>query len=212
MTARLLLTRHGETVWHADNRYCGISDVALTPRGERQAEELASWTAARRPRPDAVACSPVSRAVRTAEPAAAALGLKPEIVEGLREVDFGVAEGRTLAEVAAQDPSVVEAFRRDPVAGAFPDMEPPRGAAARAAAALRELAGRHEGGTVLVVAHNTLLRMALCELLGIPLARYRAVFPRLVNAAVTELDLAAERDGTAALLSLNVPTGGGERR
>lgn len=28
---RLILVRHGETEWHAENRYAGISDVALTP-------------------------------------------------------------------------------------------------------------------------------------------------------------------------------------
>jgi broad specificity phosphatase PhoE len=30
----VVLARHGETVWHAENRYAGVSDVALTPLGE----------------------------------------------------------------------------------------------------------------------------------------------------------------------------------
>lgn len=30
----VVLVRHGETVWHAENRYAGVSDVALTPRAE----------------------------------------------------------------------------------------------------------------------------------------------------------------------------------
>src|SRR4051812_18506300 len=91
MTARLLLVRHGETVWHAENRYAGTSDIALTERGHRQARGLAHWVRGRGI--DAVACSPLGRARRTAEPAATALSLVPEVVEDLREMDFGWGEG-----------------------------------------------------------------------------------------------------------------------
>ena len=39
---RLVLVRHGETVWHSDNRYAGgSSDIDLTPLGEEQARTLA---------------------------------------------------------------------------------------------------------------------------------------------------------------------------
>jgi probable phosphoglycerate mutase len=58
---------------------------------------------------------------------------------------------------------------------------------------------------VLVVAHNTLLRLALCTLLDLPLNRYRQIFPRLDNAAITELRLPAEPTDPASLMSLNVP-------
>jgi probable phosphoglycerate mutase len=66
---------------------------------------------------------------------------------------------------------------------------------------------------VLVVAHNTLLRLGLCVLLGLPVARYRQVFPRLDNVAVTEIALSTTSltsrsdrgTGPVALLSLNVP-------
>ncbi|MEU4891410.1 histidine phosphatase family protein [Streptomyces sp. NPDC044780] len=201
MSARLLLVRHGETVWHAENRYAGTSDIDLTEQGHRQARALARWAGRRGA--DAVACSPLSRARRTAEPAARALGLVPEVIEDLRELDFGWGEGRTIAELEAEDPAAVAAFRRDPETGAFPGSEPPGRAAARAVAALRGLAAAHEGGTVLVVAHNSLLRLALCALLTIPVGRYRQVFPRLDNAAVTEVELTGE---ATALRSLNVPT------
>ncbi|MFI6348355.1 histidine phosphatase family protein [Streptomyces sp. NPDC050560] len=202
MTTRLLLVRHGETVWHAENRYAGSSDVPLTERGRRQAERLGAWVARRGV--DAVVCSPLSRARETAAPAAGRLGLAPHVVEELREVHFGWGEGRTAAELAAEDPEAVRRFRHDAEEGAFPGSEPPSRAGARAAAALRGLAARHDGGTVLVVAHNTLLRMGLCTLLGIPVGRYRRVLPRLDNAAVTEIDVAG---GETALRSLNVPTG-----
>jgi probable phosphoglycerate mutase len=58
---------------------------------------------------------------------------------------------------------------------------------------------------VLVVAHNTLLRLGMCALLDLPISRYRQLFPRLDNAAITELRLPAGRAEPASLLSLNIP-------
>ncbi|WP_097869534.1 histidine phosphatase family protein [Streptomyces sp. rh34] len=202
MTTRLLLVRHGETEWHAENRYAGVTDVALTPKGVAQGADLGSW-AARSGGVDAVACSPLGRARLTAGPAAAALGLAVDVREGLREVDFGWGEGRTIEEMAEEDPEAVRRFREDADSGAFPGSEPVVLAAARATGSLRDLAHRHQGGKVLVVAHNTLLRIALCELLGLPLGRYRRIFPRLDNGAVTEIEI---RGTETALRSLNVPT------
>src|SRR4051812_40028629 len=63
----LLLVRHGETELNAEDRLATHSDVALTPKGRRQAEQLT----------DALAgaafarafSSPLERAVSTAEAA-----------------------------------------------------------------------------------------------------------------------------------------------
>lgn len=204
MTATLLLARHGQTVWHAENRYAGTSDVPLTETGYAQAEALGRWAAAHPV--DAVWTSPLSRAVVTAEPACRALGLNPSREPDLRECDFGVMEGRTLAQFAQTDPDAAAAFRADPVAHPFPGAEDPAAAAGRGAAALRRIAAAHDGERVLVVAHNTLLRLVLCRLLSIPLGEYRRVFPQLRNAAVTELRADA---GHVGLISLNVPCDGG---
>lgn len=194
---RLFVARHGETVWHAENRYAGVSDIALNDTGRRQAEALGRWAAGAGI--DALWASPLGRARATAAPAAAALGLPLKVDADLTEVDFGSAEGRTLSELP---PDQVAAFRADPVDAPFPGAEDPRKAAARGAAALRHVAAAHPGERVLVVAHNTLLRLTLCELLGIPLPRYRQVFPKVLNCALTELEI----DGTeTGLLAYNVP-------
>lgn len=200
MSGHLLLVRHGETVWHAENRYAGSSDVALTERGIAQADGLARYLAAlpAEQQPGALYCSPLQRARRTAEPCAEALGLAPRVRAELREAHFGSAEGRTLDEL---DPSVAEAFRADPVTGAFPAAAPPADVAARGAAALRAIAAEQdEAGPVLVVAHNTLLRVTLCELVGIPLSRYREVLPKLENGALTQVRVDGAR---TSLLRLN---------
>lgn len=203
-TTRLLLVRHGQTVWHDVNRYAGNrSDIDLTPAGVDQAHLLARWAKAHPPH--ALVCSPVRRARETAQPAADALGLQVEVDPALREVDFGVAEGHTLTELRDVDESMVQRFTDDPVASPFPGAEPPEDAADRGAAALHRAAVAHPTGRVLVVAHNTLLRLALCRLLDLPVADYRRLFPRLDNGAVTEVDLPADVTAPASLVRLNAP-------
>ncbi|MFE4176977.1 histidine phosphatase family protein [Streptomyces sp. NPDC056909] len=201
VSTTLFLARHGETVWHDENRYTGISDIELTPRGVEQAEGLGVWAAGARL--DAIVTSPLSRARRTAEPAVRATGLDAVVEFDLTELDFGVAEGRTIAELEVTYPREVADFRRDPAACPLPGGEDPEAAAARGAAALLRLAGTHQGRRVLAVAHNTLFRLVLCRLLGIPGSEYRRVLPGMRNCAITELRVSS---GQVALMSYNVPT------
>ncbi|MFI6765114.1 histidine phosphatase family protein [Streptomyces sp. NPDC050355] len=196
----LILVRHGETVWHAENRYAGRTDVPLTDHGRVQAAALAAW--ATTARLTAVWSSPLSRARLTAAPAAEACGLTPRIDERLYEVDFGRGEGLTRDEMSRRFPERLAAFLTDPVEHHLPDGEHPRHAAERAADCLADIAREQPDGRVLVVAHSTLVRVLLCHLLGIPLAHYRRVFPRLDNGALTELRV---DQGRTALLSLNAP-------
>jgi len=194
----LVLVRHGETVWHSD-RYAGRSDVPLTPRGREQAAALARWAAGAGL--DAVLSSPLGRAHETATAAAEAAGLVCRVDERLVEVDFGEADGHTREETSAEYPDAVAAFLRRPASAPLPGGERGADAVARAAPVLAEAAAAHPEGRVLVVAHQTLLRLLLCSMLGLPLDHYRAVFPLLENGARTVVRPAA--DGPAALLRLN---------
>ncbi|MFE0106888.1 histidine phosphatase family protein [Streptomyces sp. NPDC059009] len=196
-----ILVRHGETVWHAENRYAGRADVALTERGLHQAEQLGAW--ARGQQIDAVYTSTLSRARYTAAPAARALGLEPTADERLCEIDFGDGEGLTIAEMAQRFPEQQAAFLRDPVANHLPNGEDPRKAAERARTCLEEIAAARPGGRILIVAHNALFRVLLCDLLGIELGAYRRVFPVLDNGTLTEVRLSG---GNASLLRFNAPT------
>ena len=198
----LFLVRHGTTIWHAENRYAGSSDVALDQNGYAQAERLAAW--ASETKLAAIWCSPLTRARETAAPAARATGLVPHVDERLREIDFGKIEGKTIAEAEQLFPEEVRRFIADPATYPMPGGEDPHEAAHRAVSTLRDIAGVHPNGRVLVVAHNTLIRLALCSVMGIPLARYRTVFPALRNGALTQIRLEGEN---AALLEYNSPLG-----
>jgi probable phosphoglycerate mutase len=196
--ATLVLVRHGETPWHAENRYTGVSDIGLTPTGTGQAAELAAW-AAMQPI-TAVVTSPLRRAHETASPSAEALGLPVTIDKRLSEVDFGAGEGHTRDEMAEIFPDALSRFLDAPASNPLPGGEPGVAAVDRAWPAVEDLAAG--GGTVLLVAHSTLLRLLLCRMLGIFLDDYRRRFPALRNTATTTVRLDA---GGAALLSLNVP-------
>ena len=197
---RLVLVRHGETIWHKENRYAGRSDIALTQQGVEQAATLAKWapTAGL----SAIWVSPLSRAMATAEPAARAMQVEPRIDPRLREIDFGRGEGKTMAEMEREFPAEAQAFQDDPASHPFPEGENPREAAHRATECFHEIAQAHRGERVLVVAHNTLMRLALCDLLGIPLGTYRTVFPSVRNGALTEIGF---DNGKVALLQFNAP-------
>jgi broad specificity phosphatase PhoE len=86
--------RHGQTDWNIDFRLQGISDIPLNEKGRSQAHtaipKLASleW--------DVVVCSPLSRALETAQIVSRGLMLEDPIIHNeLLERSFGEAEGLT---------------------------------------------------------------------------------------------------------------------
>jgi broad specificity phosphatase PhoE len=193
----LHLVRHGETTWHDGNRYAGRTDVPLTERGRRQAEQLTGW--ARRAGLDAVWTSPLSRARETA----AAIPVESHVDERLTELDFGDAEGLTSAEMRDRFPEARRAFEADPVRDHLPGGEDPVLAADRLTGCVEDIVAAHPDGRVLVVGHSTAHRLLLCRLLGLPLSSYRAVFPAVRNCAITTVRrLPGE---PAALIEFNVP-------
>jgi len=197
----LFLARHGQTIWHTENRFAGSSDIQLSEIGQNQARGLAAWAGGRSI--ETVIASPLIRARETAMPAALRLGLPLATDARLRESDFGMAEGLTMAELRERFPAAADAFVNDPAANPWPGAEAPEAVAARAVAALQDAAAA--GKTTLIVAHSTLLRLTLCTLLGIPLGGYRRRLPELRNAAVTTIKLGPEG---MALIDYNVPVPG----
>lgn len=181
---RLLLVRHGQTEWHRNNRYVSRTDIGLSKTGHKEAQILAHR--AEEESPDLILCSPLKRARVTAHPAAEACGMEPAIDERLRELDFGEWEGKTFAEIREETPDLAELFQESAEQG-FPDGEPLSEGAERILGVFADLGRSHGGKTVLIVAHNTLLRLALCRMLGIELGQYRRFLPRVLNAAVSEV-------------------------
>ena len=53
-----------------------------------------------------------------------------------------------------------------------------------------------------MVAHTTAIRLALCQLIGVPLSNYRRLFPFVRNCGLTEIRL---RAGEVAVMEFNTP-------
>ncbi|MFZ5720635.1 MAG: 2,3-bisphosphoglycerate-dependent phosphoglycerate mutase, partial [Pseudomonadota bacterium] len=62
---RLVLLRHGQSLWNAANRFTGWADVDLTPEGEAQAEAAGRLLRAKGLDVETAFTSVLTRAIRT---------------------------------------------------------------------------------------------------------------------------------------------------
>jgi probable phosphoglycerate mutase len=93
---RLLLVRHGESIWNADGRWQGQADPPLTERGRSQAAAAAAAIGTI----DAIVTSDLERAADTGAIIARILGIEPVVTEPrLRERDAGSLSGLTRPEI-----------------------------------------------------------------------------------------------------------------
>ena len=162
---RVVLVRHAETEKSGRGRCYGRLDVRLSPQGLRQAQALAAALAG--PPLAAVYTSPLSRALDTARPIAAAQGLEPAVIEALAELDFGEVEGLRYDEIEAQRPELFRAWMDEPARVRFPGGEGLPNLRARVVPALAEIRAHHEGHAVAVVAHGGVIRVVLADALGL---------------------------------------------
>jgi broad specificity phosphatase PhoE len=177
---RILLARHGETAWNALGKLQGHTDIALNDVGRDQARALAA--SFRDAGITAIWTSDLSRARETGEIIAGVLGLAaPTVDPELRERRFGVFEGLTRHECAAQHPEAWQQWVAQ--TGTPPGGEPRADAAARLGRALRRIAATAAtaDGQALVVSHGAVMRLYLIELLG-------ASVPIMANGATYVVD------------------------
>jgi len=95
------LARHGETAWSLSGQHTGRTDLPLTANGERNARRLGGRLS--RLLFAKVLTSPLQRASRTCE--LAGFGARAEIDRDLVEWNYGEYEGRTSAEIHAEQPN-----------------------------------------------------------------------------------------------------------
>jgi probable phosphoglycerate mutase len=149
---RLIAVRHGETAWTVDTRIQGQLDIGLNETGLWQARR-AGGALADEPI-GVVYASDLSRAWQTAEEIAKPHGLAVQSEPRLRERAFGHFEGLSFAEIEATLPVQAKLWReRDP------EFEPDGGESLlvfrdRVTGVASELAARHPGELVVLVAHG----------------------------------------------------------
>jgi len=161
---RLLLVRHGQTLWNKELRYNGDTDTELTALGRRQAAALASRLQTRHV--DAVITSDLQRAISTAESIAATCRCMVRLDARWREVRFGAAEGLRWRDVVERYPLAARAWAENRPDAAMPGGESMLDVMTRLQPALNDLALEFDNRTVAIVSHGGPLRLALCSLLA----------------------------------------------
>ena len=145
---RVLLIRHAEAAYETPGS--GDSGGSLTTKGRQQARRLGERL--QQFNPEIIVCSELSRAVQTAEIAAAVLSVPVEVRMGLQEYDVGNERGRPY------DPQVFEPLLCHWLAGdlsePIPGGEDGHAVSQRVLAVLNEVSRRFAGRTIAAVSHG----------------------------------------------------------
>jgi broad specificity phosphatase PhoE len=199
---RIILVRHGQTAWNVGassaegERFRGGIDLPLNERGHAQAQALAKRLA---DEPiAAIYASPLQRAIKTAEPTAQRLGLTPQPLEGVTDINYGDWQEHPHSEVAQLYPTLYRQWLQEPHL-----VRPPKGESLeevrdRAMAALHQVIARHEGQTVLVAAHQVINKVLVCAMLGLDNSHFWRI--RQDNGCLNIFDY---QEGTFTALLIN---------
>lgn len=191
MGATLYLLRHGDT--GADGRLTGSTDLPLSEHGLDQLYQ--SRMLLKEKGITRVLASPMLRCRQTLD--VVDLGISPEFLDDLREIDFGAWEGLRFSEIAGQWPEEVRAWAEWSEDFTFPRGERIGGFLERLTRVQQHIA-RAQEATTLVVAHGGVIRHLLCSYLGIEPRRYLLFDVRYGQLASLEL-----HSGGGILTSLN---------
>ena len=166
---KLILIRHGETLWNKEGRIQGTSDIELSPVGIEQARLLALSL---KDQPIcAIHASPLKRALKTAEIINEHHGKEIQTHADLMEMDQGDFEGFSFKELMACEKDFLNKWIADPASVRMPNGESLAELQARAWRALETIISKEQ--SALVVAHNFTIAAIICRIKNISLSNFR---------------------------------------
>ncbi|MEW8357410.1 MAG: alpha-ribazole phosphatase [Candidatus Thiodiazotropha sp.] len=163
---RLGLLRHGET--EGGQGFRGHTDDPLTPAGLAQMYAALADS----DRWDRVISSPLIRCAEFARTFARQHCLPLTFDTRLKEMHFGQWEGRSAAELMAEDPEALARFWRDPDAYPPPSGESLACFQARVLNAWNNILSAHADQHVLIVTHGGVIRVLLCHVFEVPVSQW----------------------------------------
>ncbi|MEM9704540.1 MAG: histidine phosphatase family protein [Pseudomonadota bacterium] len=171
----LYFVRHGQTDWNAEQRLQGLSDIPLNETGRAQAARNGRVLGSliRERGTVQFVTSPLSRAVETLEIIRREMELpikRYALDDRLVEIDLGEWNGKTRAEIEADDPGVFDRQAKARWRFEIPGGEPYADAAGRARDFLTSLRG-----PTIVVAHGGIGRLIRGYALGLPMRKLEAL-------------------------------------
>lgn len=150
---KIIFARHGLTDYNVKNKVCGTSSAMLTDAGKQQARLLGKKL--KNKGIDVIICSPLQRAVDTAELANETLGKKIIIDERFTEWDYGTYEGVDFNEVFDEFQKAKLQFGVR-LGGGESVIE----LSHRVFCAIDDIRAKYKDKTVLVVCHGGICRVA----------------------------------------------------
>jgi broad specificity phosphatase PhoE len=187
--------RHGESVYNAEGRIQGQSDVPLSDFGRKQGEAVATAMAALPI--EVVFSSPLRRALETAREIAEPRGLEIRTDPRLMEVHAGIFQDKLRSQLEELYPDELARWLSGDPDFVIPGGESRRALARRGCEAIESI--RRAGyGQAAVVAHGRLLVVALNALLDLPVDEQPSA---LDNGSITTVSF--DGPGRARLVSLN---------
>jgi alpha-ribazole phosphatase len=182
---RLLLARHGQTIWNTQRRYQGQSDSPLDETGQRQAAALGERLA--RHRLSAVYASDLGRVWNTAAAVAAHQDCLLIAEPRQRELHYGEWQGLTYDEILRGDPQRLATWEADRMKASPPGGESLQQLAERVQATGECIQKAYPEGTVLVVSHAGPIKVLICQALSLPPTAFWQF--RLEHATLSALSL-----------------------
>ncbi|MFO7554888.1 MAG: histidine phosphatase family protein [Desulfobacterales bacterium] len=178
---RIYLVRHGETEWNKIRRFQGRNNMPLNQEGRKQVRALA--LALKNKPLVAIYTSPLIRALETARLINVFHPSTPIFEEkGFIEMDLGEFDGMKVQDWAEKYPDIRKAWNENPASVKMPGGESLKEVQDRAKKTLERIIRIHSSDdTILISSHNFVNLTILCDLLKIPLHRFREL--RQENAA-----------------------------
>jgi probable phosphoglycerate mutase len=185
----LILIRHAETAWNAEDRIQGHEDIPLSDRGAVQAAAVAARFVGKPVH--ALYSSDLTRALETARCIANVTGRSVVRDPRLRERHLGVLQGMLRSDGRDGTAEVYARYRASDPDYVVPGGESTRQFAARVLACVNDLVHRHPGQTVVIVAHGGVLDQVYRQARGLPMSGPRPM--TLLNTSVNRLEVETGR-------------------
>jgi broad specificity phosphatase PhoE len=158
----LILVRHAAS--KGGRNFVGQNDEPLTSEGRQQLKALVAKLS--RFRFQAVFASDLERALETAREAVKRRDLKLQIRPNLREMHFGPWQGLSWNEIAKRDPRLARLWMKHFPSQPIPGAERFARFKNRIRTELKRIVEANRRGSVLVVTHAGVIRVALADALG----------------------------------------------
>jgi probable phosphoglycerate mutase len=189
------LIRHGQNDYVRQGKLAGwLPGVHLDDVGREQAARVAETL--KSSKLQAVYSSPLERATETAEPIAAAQGLKVDSLAGLGEINIGSWQGLSIR--AARRRKLWPTIQQRPSLARFPEGESFLEAQSRIVETLEAIRTKHSG-SIACVSHADPIKLAIAHYIGMPIDSFQRL--EIGPSSISELFF---KDGSARLIRLNV--------